>query len=398
MASALETLCGQAFGAGQYAMLGIHLQRSWIVLLCTATCLLPLFIFAKPILVLLGQTESVSETAASMSLWFIPVLYSFVFSFSLQMYLQAQRKNKIIGYLAGVSLLLHVSLSWLLAYKLGMGVEGVLISMNLAYWIPDIGQLLFVLCGGCPMTWSGFSTTAFFDLWPVIKLSASSGVMLCLELWYNSVLILLTGNLKNATIALDALAICLNISGWAMMISLGFFAAASVRVSNELGGGSASAAKFSILVVVATSAVLGILLFVLFMVFRGSVAYVFTDDQEVVDAVYLLSPLLAITILLNSVQPVLSGVAVGGGWQAAVGYVNIACYYVVGVPLGLVLGYVVGLQVEGVWVGMVIGVACQTVVLVYFTRRTDWDEQVLKSKERVNKYAVQDFCDTPRND
>ncbi|XP_031504593.1 protein DETOXIFICATION 21-like isoform X2 [Nymphaea colorata] len=298
----------------------------------------------------------------------------------------------------GVSLLLHVSLSWLLAYKLGMGVEGVLISMNLAYWIPDIGQLLFVLCGGCPMTWSGFSTTAFFDLWPVIKLSASSGVMLCLELWYNSVLILLTGNLKNATIALDALAICLNISGWAMMISLGFFAAASVRVSNELGGGSASAAKFSILVVVATSAVLGILLFVLFMVFRGSVAYVFTDDQEVVDAVYLLSPLLAITILLNSVQPVLSGVAVGGGWQAAVGYVNIACYYVVGVPLGLVLGYVVGLQVEGVWVGMVIGVACQTVVLVYFTRRTDWDEQVLKSKERVNKYAVQDFCDTPRND
>lgn len=32
MASALETLCGQAYGAKQYHMLGIYLQRSWIIL------------------------------------------------------------------------------------------------------------------------------------------------------------------------------------------------------------------------------------------------------------------------------------------------------------------------------------------------------------------------------
>lgn len=33
MASALETLCGQAYGAKQYHMLGIYLQRSWLVLI-----------------------------------------------------------------------------------------------------------------------------------------------------------------------------------------------------------------------------------------------------------------------------------------------------------------------------------------------------------------------------
>ncbi|KAK7386760.1 hypothetical protein VNO78_27096 [Psophocarpus tetragonolobus] len=37
-------------------------------------------------------------------------------------------------------------------------------------------------------------------------------------------------------------------------------------------------------------------------------------------------------------QPVLSGVPVAGGWQAAVAYVNIACYYLFGIPLGLLLG------------------------------------------------------------
>jgi Na+-driven multidrug efflux pump len=32
-------------------------------------------------------------------------------------------------------------------------------------------------------------------------------------------------------------------------------------------------------------------------------------------------------------------VAVGAGWQAVVAYVNIACYYVFGIPFGLLLGY-----------------------------------------------------------
>jgi MATE family multidrug resistance protein len=32
-------------------------------------------------------------------------------------------------------------------------------------------------------------------------------------------------------------------------------------------------------------------------------------------------------------------VAVGCGWQAFVAYVNVGCYYVVGIPLGCLLGF-----------------------------------------------------------
>jgi Na+-driven multidrug efflux pump len=39
MASALETLCGQSYGAKQYHMLGIYLQRSWIILFACAVML-----------------------------------------------------------------------------------------------------------------------------------------------------------------------------------------------------------------------------------------------------------------------------------------------------------------------------------------------------------------------
>lgn len=36
----------------------------------------------------------------------------------------------------------------------------------------------------------------------------------------------------------------------------------------------------------------------------------------------------------------LAGVAIGGGWQALVAYINLGCYYVFGLPLGFTLGYV----------------------------------------------------------
>lgn len=78
-------------------------------------------------------------------------------------------------------------------------------------------------------------------------------------------------------------------------------------MSNELGAGSAKAVKFSILVVVTESLSIGIVFFVFFLVFRNSLAYVFTENQEVAMAVADLSPLLAFSIILNSIQPVLSG-------------------------------------------------------------------------------------------
>lgn len=178
MASALETLCGQAYGAKQYHMLGIYLQRSWLVLTICAVCLLPLFIFTAPILRVLGQDEEIIQVAKGIGYWLIPIMFSFIVSYTCQMYLQAQAKNLIIAYLAAFSLVTHLFLSWLLTVKFKLGLDGALTSTVLAYWIPNIGQLLFVTCGGCKETWTGFSTLAFKELGPVFKLSLSSGVML----------------------------------------------------------------------------------------------------------------------------------------------------------------------------------------------------------------------------
>jgi Na+-driven multidrug efflux pump len=35
----------------------------------------------------------------------------------------------------------------------------------------------------------------------------------------------------------------------------------------------------------------------------------------------------------------IAGVAIGAGWQSLVAFVNIGCYYLVGLPLGAVFGF-----------------------------------------------------------
>ncbi|XP_043719242.1 protein DETOXIFICATION 20-like [Telopea speciosissima] len=377
MSSGLETLCGQAYGAKQYQMLGIYLQRSWLVESGFFLLLiLPVFIFSAPILKLIGQTEEISEMANIISLWYIPIIFSYVFLYTIQMYLQAQSKNIIITWLSAITLIFHAFCTWILVEKMGLGIAGVMISMNIVSWIPIVGQLIFIFYGGCPETWTGFSMHAFSDLWPVFKLSLSSGVMLCLELWYSSILILFTGNTKNAEVTIDALSICLNINGLEMMLSFGFLAAASVRVSNELGRGNAKAAKFAIKVVLVTSMLVEAVLWVSVLVFRYKVSYIFSSSVEVAKEFSDLSIMLTFILILNSIQPVLSGVAVGAGWQTKVAYINIICYYCIGLPLGLLLYYVANLNLKGIWMGMIGGILIQTLVLLYYVYKTDWDNQV----------------------
>jgi MATE family multidrug resistance protein len=178
MSSATETLCGQAFGARQYHMMGIYLQRSWIINFATATILLPVFIFSTSIFKLLGEEDEVAEVAGYISLWFIPILYYFPLAFSIQKYLQTQLRNRIVGWLSAVTFVLHVLLSWIFVSKLNLGIPGAMSAMIISYWLVLIGEFVYVFGGWCPNTWTGFKLAAFKDLLPVLKLSISSGVML----------------------------------------------------------------------------------------------------------------------------------------------------------------------------------------------------------------------------
>ncbi|GLT86505.1 hypothetical protein SLE2022_046420 [Rubroshorea leprosula] len=360
MGSALETLCGQAVGVGQLDMLGVYMQRSWIILNSTAILLTFIYIFAAQLLKLIGQTESISRAAGTFAVWMIPQLFAYAVNFPIAKFLQAQSKIMVMAIIAAVALVLHTFFSWLLMLKLGWGLVGAAVVLNASWLFIDVTQFAYILSGTCGRAWAGFSLKAFQNLWGFVRLSLASAVMLCLEIWYFMALILIAGYLKNAEVSVDALSICMNILGWTVMVALGMNAAISVRVSNELGAAHPRTAILSLL---------------------------FSNDTDVQDLVKELTPLLALCIVIDNVQPVLSGVAVGAGWQAVVAFVNIGCYYVFGVPLGLILGFKLDLGVKGIWSGMLLGTVLQTIILFIMVYRTNWHKEASIAEDRIKKWG-----------
>lgn len=204
----METLCGQAYGAHKYDMLGVYLQRSTILLMATGIPLMMVYIFCKPILLLLGESEEVAEAAAVFVYGLIPQIFAYAANFPIQKFLQAQSIIFPSAYIAAITLILHILLTWVVVYVLGWGLLGASLTLSFSWWIIVVAQFVYILVSDkCKKTWAGFSFQAFSGLWDFLILSTSSAVMLCLETWYFQILVLVAGLLPNPTIALDSLAI-----------------------------------------------------------------------------------------------------------------------------------------------------------------------------------------------
>ncbi|OAY25935.1 protein DETOXIFICATION 40 [Manihot esculenta] len=385
MGSAVETLCGQAYGAHRNEMLGIYLQRAIVVLTLTAIPMTVIYLLSKPALLLLGEPKKVASAAAVFVYGLIPQIFAYAVNFPIQKFLQAQSIVYPSAIISAATLGVHLLVTWVALFKPGMGLVGASLALSLSWWIIVVAQFVYIVKSDrCKETWTGFSLQAFSGLWPFVKLSAGSAVMLCLETWYSQILILIAGLLDNPEIALDSLAVCLSINGLMFMVSVGFNAAASVRVSNELGAGNPKSAEFSVFIVNLVSFIIAVIEAAVVLALRHLISYAFTSGETVADAVAELSPFLGITLILNGIQPVLSGVAVGCGWQAFVAYVNVGCYYVVGIPLGFLLGFKFDLGAKGIWCGMIGGTLMQTMILLWVTIRTNWNEEVEKARMRLN--------------
>lgn len=208
MGSAVETLCGQAYGANKYEMLGIYMQRATIVLTLTGIPLTVVYIFCKPLLLLLGEPPTLASAASVFVYGLIPQIYAYAVNFPIQKFLQAQSIVAPSTYISGATLVLHMVLSWVVVYKVGFGLIGASLVLSLSWWIIVVAQYVYIVTSAkCKHTWRGFTLRAFSGLSDFVKLSAASAVMLCLETWYFQVLVLITGLLQNPQLSLDAISV-----------------------------------------------------------------------------------------------------------------------------------------------------------------------------------------------
>ena len=80
-----------------------------------------------------------------------------------------------------------------------------------------------------------------------------------------------------------------------------------MRVSNELGAGNPKSAAFSVVLVNLVSFIIAVIEAIVVLSLRHVISYAFTGGATVAKEVSDLCPFLAVTLILNGVQPVLSG-------------------------------------------------------------------------------------------
>ncbi|KAJ3672393.1 hypothetical protein LUZ60_007114 [Juncus effusus] len=384
MASAVQTVCGQAYGAKKYKSMGITCQRAFILHFIASILLSFLYWYSGPFLRLIGQKADVAAAGQVYAHGLIPQLIAFAFYCPMQRFLQAQNIVNPVAIISTAVLIFHIVISYLAVFVFKFGLFGAALTLSLSWWVLVLLTWLYILFSqSCRATWTGFSRKAFVGLWSYAKLTCASAVMLVLEIWYLQGFVLLTGFLPDSEIALDSISICINYWNWDFQIMLGLANAASVRIGNELGAAHPHVGRFAVIVVVTTSIIISIIISALVLILKTPLSKLYTSSSIVIAVVSNLMPLLSISIFLNGIQPILSGVAIGSGWQAIVAYVNVGAYYVIGLPIGCVLGFQTKLAAAGIWWGLIIGVFIQTVTLIVLTVRTNWNKEVEKAVQRV---------------
>ncbi|KAG0609932.1 hypothetical protein M758_7G025100 [Ceratodon purpureus] len=398
MGCALETLCGQAFGAKNYRMVGIYLQRGMLVLFFTAIPVAVVWFNMTQLLIAFGQDPEIAGKSGEYARFLIPSLFAYVAIQPLIKFLQAQSLVFVMSISSLATLcFVHIPLCYLLIFRLGVGFRGAAIATSVSNWVNVTILALYVkFSPHCKRTWTGFSRAAFEDLLSLFSLAVPSAIMVCLEMWSFELLIIFSGLLPNPKLETSALSVCMTTSSLVYMIPYGLGAATSTRVSNELGAAKPHAAQRAVLVSLCLATVEGLLVFTSLISVRKWWGWLFTNDAEVANYVALIMPMLAALSCLDAVQGVLTGVVRGGGWQAFGAATNLGSYYGVGLPIGIVLAFVFHYNDRGFWIGMSSGILTQVIILAVATARTDWEQQARNAVERVGDSNFPDEAERPR--
>uniref|UniRef100_A0A5F9DEI9 Multidrug and toxin extrusion protein n=1 Tax=Oryctolagus cuniculus TaxID=9986 RepID=A0A5F9DEI9_RABIT len=368
LASACDTLMSQSFGGKNLKRVGVILQRGILILmLCCFPCW-AIFINTERLLLLLKQDPEVARSAASP----VPEFPGAAFLFQLQTrYLQSQgviMPQVITGIAANV---LNVGMNALLLYALHLGVVGSAWANTTSQFFLSALLFLYVWWKRIHVdTWGGWTVDCLQEWGSYTRLAIPSLFMVCIEWWSFEIGTFLAG-LINVT-ELGAQAIVYELASVAYMVPLGFGVAASVRVGNALGAGSAEQARCSCTAALLCAGICALVVGVLLAALKDVVAYVFTSDKDIISLVSQVMPVFAPFHLFDALAGTSGGVLRGTGKQKIGALLNAIGYYVFGFPTGVSLMFAAKLGIIGLWSGLILCVFFQALFYLVYVWRTNW--------------------------
>ncbi|XP_020701225.1 protein DETOXIFICATION 48 [Dendrobium catenatum] len=383
LAMGMEPICGQAFGARRRHLLSLTLHRTILLLLVASLPISFLWLNIRRILLWLNQDDSISTVAATFATAAIPDLLFLSFLHPLRIYLRSQNLTLPVAACSAASVAVHIPLNYFLVIRLRMGVAGVAFAMAWTNLNTVICLLFFVLFVPGPhrAVWVRPGPDAFRGWAGLLRLSLPSCASVCLEWWWYELMILLCGLLSRPQAAVASMGILIQTTSLVYVFPSSLSLAVSTRVGNELGAGRPRNARIAASVAISSAFVLGIAAMAFTSAVRNRWGKMFTRDREILELTAAALPIAGLCELGNCPQTTGCGVLRGSARPTTGANINFGSFYLVGTPVAVLMGFVVGFGFIGLWVGLLAAQATCAVWMGWVLVRMDWVAEVAKAGE-----------------
>lgn len=338
----------------------------WVVALMSVP-LMSLLIWAKPVLLMLGQEEKIAAMAEP---WVHAVAFGLPFALGfgvLRGFATSVGRQNAVLVVALATLLVNIGLNWLLIYgNWGMpalGVQGAGIASAIAYAFSFFAMLTIVLTAPSFRKYHILHRFTRYDrakFAEVLRLGAPMGASMLFEAMLFNMATLMMGWFGAASLAAHQVA--MNVGSLTFMVPLGLSMAATVRVGLAAGARDAEAVRRAGYTAIAFGAGFMLICAIVIALIPETLVsiYVPTGDPKNAEMVRLAVTFLyvaAVFQLFDALQ-VTAQLSLRGLKDAtAPMWIAGLSYWVVGFGLAYGLGIWAGLQGLGVWIGLAAGLA-----------------------------------------
>jgi multidrug resistance protein, MATE family len=381
IATSLDTLCPQAYGAGQYVHVGIHTQRCVLFSLVLFIPAGLFWYFSGFFLSFIVEDAKVIHLTQKFLRIFIFAGPPYIFFENGKRFLQAQGIFDAGTYILFITAPVNVLMNWLLVYSetFGVGYSGAPIASVINFWLMFTLLVLYVMYVDGASCWGGLTKNALSHWYDLSKLAIPGIVMLLAESLAYEILTLFAS--RFGTSALACQSALSSIVSLLYMIPFALAVASSTRTASFIGSENIFGAKTSINVGFMAAVAVGFINFLLIFCGSDKLALVFTNDEEVISMFVKLCPLISIFVIFDSLSCVANGTLRALAMQMVGGALSLIGYYAIAVPLAIFLCFNQDLELTGLWLGNGFGlftIAFTETIIIY---RVNWVDIINKSKK-----------------
>lgn len=382
LAMGMEPICGQAFGAKKHSLLGVTLQRTILLLLLTSLPISFLWLNMDKLLLLCRQDSAIAAQAQAYLIYTLPDLLAQSILHPLRIYLRTQSITLPLTFTAALAIALHLPLNWLLVVKLKLGLKGVALAGVLTNYNMIIFLFIYILFSkSCKQGWAPLSKDCLQGYTTLLQLAIPSCISVCLEWWWYEIMILLCGLLVNPKATVASMGILIQTTSLIYIFPSSLSVTVSTRVGNELGASRPIRAKRAAITGLFFSFIFGFSALFFTFIVRDKWAGMFTKDGDIIRLTSLVLPIIGLCELGNCPQTTGCGVLRGTARPKVGANINLACFYLVGMPVALWFGFFAGFDFQGLWLGLLAAQASCVVTMMLVFSTTNWEFEAQRAKD-----------------